>query len=127
MGATGQAEGSMATTTCLSMVVVAMSDGRIFNGLPEDKSYKQPTWHHMLPHLLTLHSARLPAFSFFPGGSRGGTHPSVLRDIYGHWTLHLLGNMFTHGMQEHFCSFEHCSSVLQTNECITFCLMWDNI
>lgn len=41
MGATGQAEGSMATTTCLSMVVVAMSDGRIFNGLPEDKSYKQ--------------------------------------------------------------------------------------
>lgn len=51
------------------------------------------TWHHMLPRLLTLHSARLPALSLSLGGSRGGTHPSGLIHDYGHWTLHL-GNMF---------------------------------
>lgn len=54
----------------------------------------KPTWHHTLPRLLTLHSARWPAFSPSLGENRGGTHPSGLVSVYGHWTLHLVRNMF---------------------------------
>lgn len=93
VGAIGQAEASMASTTCLSKSAPCLRGGILMGFLKANPACK-PTQHHPLPRLRTLHSARLPAFSLSLGRSRSGTHPSGLIHDYGPWTLHLLGNMF---------------------------------